>query len=892
VDICRIPIPAATGPKVPLSQLSQVYNLKTESTKTYEAIMNEKYFPALQTSSRKLALPRQRGARVPGTKRLVCVAVEFITGLIVLTATRAATAEPALFQAIRNGDKAAIRAQATNAISVNARDEWGNTPLMVAAANGDIAVLELLLNAGAEVNATNKAGATALMRAATDEQQVRLLVNRGADVKARSQLGNAVLILAARPYGSTRTVKLLLDHGADVNATNNYGATPLMAAVAAEDIETVRLLLDRGADVNAKPNMNGDGFIWGGGRTPLMWAAFRGNLELIQLLLERGAKVNDFTLAGSALSHAAWAGHAKAARVLLEAGAQVDQQDLLANYTPLHWAASSERTATDLVELLLARGADPNAEGGQPVDGFLGISQTPLMLARKRGDTPIVHALLKSGAREPALPEKRPADPVRPASKSINNANLGHAIQAALPMLQTTAAESYGVFRKHVSKQDCVSCHQQQIPMAALGLARSRGFVSDPDAARKQVEFVLRDIAVNQERDWQATFHPEPAVADGYALLGLYLEKQGASAVTDAYAYHLAAIQAQDGRWCYNLPRPPIQSSDIGATALAVHALKFYAPPARQHEMQKRIERARVWLRKNEPEITEERAYQLLGLAWAGERPEALKKLAEQLIQEQRSDGGWGELPKLPSDAFGTGQALYALLEAAGLSAKHAAIQKGIRFLVQTQLEDGTWHVRRRTFPFQPPMDSGFPHGADSWLSSAATSWATMALVSALPASYTPPQAAPLIASTRHISHPSATRTRLDPVPPESEQNLQPTISAVDFAQDIKPILERSCVSCHSGDRPKGGYSLSRRSFLLKPGNRGESDVVPGRSVESPLLRFVSDQVEDLEMPPLGKREKFPALTKNEIERLRLWIDQGAPWPEESTLRAATQGGP
>ena len=44
------------------------------------------------------------------------------------------------------------------------------------------------------------------------------------------------------------------------------------------------------------------------------------------------------------------------------------------------------------------------------------------------------------------------------------------------------------------------------------------------------------------------------------------------------------------------------------------------------------------------------------------------------------------------------------------------------------QLADGTWHVRRRAFPFQPTMNSGFPHGRDSWISAAATSWAVLAL--------------------------------------------------------------------------------------------------------------------------------------------------------------------
>ena len=64
----------------------------------------------------------------------------------------------------------------------------------------------------------------------------------------------------------------------------------------------------------------------------------------------------------------------------------------------------------------------------------------------------------------------------------------------------------------------------------------------------------------------------------------------------------------------------------------------------------------------------------------------------------------------------------------AGLQNSPPVIERGARYLLSSQLEDGTWHVRRRAFPFQPTMHSGFPHGRDSWISATATSWAVMAL--------------------------------------------------------------------------------------------------------------------------------------------------------------------
>ena len=78
--------------------------------------------------------------------------------------------------------------------------------------------------------------------------------------------------------------------------------------------------------------------------------------------------------------------------------------------------------------------------------------------------------------------------------------------------------------------------------------------------------------------------------------------------------------------------------------------------------------------------------------------------------------------------AYAPGQAVYALRVGAGLASSDPEIERGQRDLLETQLDNGTWPVRRRAFPFQPTMNSGFPHGCDSWISAAATSWAVMAL--------------------------------------------------------------------------------------------------------------------------------------------------------------------
>jgi hypothetical protein len=235
------------------------------------------------------------------------------------------------------------------------------------------------------------------------------------------------------------------------------------------------------------------------------------------------------------------------------------------------------------------------------------------------------------------------------------------------------------------------------------------------------------------EVDWQPLFHPDPAYAKGYSMFAFSAADLPASEFTDAWVHHLTVIQQADGHWCSNLPRPPIQSGDIPATALVINALQKYPLPGRKAEFAERVGRAGKWLAKAKAENTDEANYQILGLKWAGESTRRIQPLAKALLAQQREDGGWAQLPTLKSDAYATGQAVYALCVGGGISVNDPAIERARRYLLTTQLEDGTWYVHRRAFPFQPTMKSGFPHGRDGWISAAATSWAVMALSLPMP---------------------------------------------------------------------------------------------------------------------------------------------------------------
>jgi len=97
----------------------------------------------------------------------------------------------------------------------------------------------------------------------------------------------------------------------------------------------------------------------------------------------------------------------------------------------------------------------------------------------------------------------------------------------------------------------------------------------------------------------------------------------------------------------------------------------------------------------------------------------------------------------------------------------------------------------------------------------------------------------------------------------------------VNFYREIMPIFENKCFSCHQGGKTKSGLKLSSLSHALEGGKEDGPGIVPGDALDSSIFLRVTDEDEDYVMPPKGDK-----LTKNEIEVLEKWINEGAQWPE------------
>ena len=613
-----------------------------------------------------------------------------------------------MVESLRTNDLAAfMKAAEAQPSLLNSRAQGGATPFMYAVLYSSPATVTRLLKMGADPNRVNDTNTTALIWAAKDLEKTKILLASGADVNAKSDDLRTPLMMAARKPGGAAIVKLLLEHSANPNpnAKPETESSPLIEAVTAGDADSVDILLQHGADAKAA------------GQTGLSMGGIAGCWKCMEMI---AAKITDKNVFTGSLQDTAVYGNVKTSQMLLDKGADAKAYDPLGR-TALMYAAVSDKLPLDEVKLLVEHGADVNARSKHPNAGDEGL--TVLQIAKRKGNTPVVDYLVKSGAKEvtatPAVLTPRLKNEIRSA------------VQDSIPLLQRADVN-------FADKSGCISCHNNSLTAMTVGLARKQGFQIDETIATAQVKANVESLEKTRDRMYQGYLVPVgDTFSEGvlaYILIGLKAEGYKPDLNTDAAAIEILGRQQPSGQWYEPTAdtRPPLCLDHIGETALSMRALQLYAPKIEAATYNSAIAKAAAWLVTAQSFGNDDRAWKVAGLAWAGTDKAATQRAIKELLAAQKPDGSWSDLPTMDGSAYATGQSLVAL-QTAGLPVSDPAYKRGVKWLLSNQQQDGSWYVKTQSMAFQPYFDAGFPHGHDQWISTAGTNWAAMALTLALP---------------------------------------------------------------------------------------------------------------------------------------------------------------
>ena len=284
--------------------------------------------------------------------------------------------------------------------------------------------------------------------------------------------------------------------------------------------------------------------------------------------------------------------------------------------------------------------------------------------------------------------------------------SIRYAAQKGIDWLEPTTID----WQAH---NQCFGCHVQAQTLMGLSVAQRNHYVVSPSCMRDLVEFMrtkqAEDGTEKDEGTGGTRATPTQFAAMGYA----YFDEVTGVKSDQALLKHVDWLTKQlgtTGELVPDMEEPPIAQGSLMTTGNTLIALMQAFAETGEARYQQAADRSLSFMASATPKTTQDKIFKVLALSRFGtsQQRELVAPLLRQLQSEQNRDGGWGETADMhASNALATGQVLYSFQEA-GVSIDAPEFTKGVRYLLKTQQDSGSWPSTntqsKRNSEFAPTM--------------------------------------------------------------------------------------------------------------------------------------------------------------------------------------------
>lgn len=311
------------------------------------------------------------------------------------------------------------------------------------------------------------------------------------------------------------------------------------------------------------------------------------------------------------------------------------------------------------------------------------------------------------------------------SEEATSETEVRRTIQKSLPFI-----EEKGLY--WIEKKKCVSCHRVSFMTWSLSSAARRGFDVDLAKVNEWIDWSIEKGIPKPDGDKPVTTKNADGLSQQLLARVEYPSDEARNKAWSKYVDLVTAAQSADGSWkpAGQLPgqkRKLAETTDVSAvwhTLALTGELATESDATRKKTLKRSVDAAmKKFTARKDAASTEWYVVRLLLALELGDAPAAA---TNELLAIQKPNGSWGWLKSDPGDALATGMALYALVRSTEVTTQRdKAVQSAIRFLVNTQRDNGSWAVKGTKEKKKTKVEET----AVYW----GTTWAAIALLETLP---------------------------------------------------------------------------------------------------------------------------------------------------------------